>query len=620
MRAIATVSLSGELPDKLEAIARAGYTGVEIFENDLLSYGGSPEEVRALAESLGLKIIALQPFRDFEAMPSPQRERNFERAERKFKLMKALGTDFMLVCSNTSPLCIDDKERAAADLYELAERAAAHGLRIGFEALAWGRYTSDYRDAWDIVQRGNHPNLGLVLDSFHMLALGLDPAPVADIPGERIFLVQVADAPLLDMDVLSWSRHHRCFPGQGRLPIKDFMKALAKTGYCGPLSHEIFNDAFRAAPTQATALDGIRSLILLENMATNSQMFTPLPSAPAYDGIHFIEFTLDEESAKPLGKLISALGFKRIGRHRSKNIDLWRQGDIHFVLNFETDSFAHTFRLLHGISVCAVGFRVNDPDLALARARAFKAQFYSGPVGEGEMRIPALRGPEGSLIYLVDPETAKHKQWHTDFELFGESEGQQAGLRCVDHISYVLQPTQMQSWQLFYKTVFDFAAGSEHELADPRGLVMSQAVISHDQSIRLPLNVSPARETLPGRFLSEHQGGVQQIALATDNIFDTIDKIVANGVELLPIPDNYYDDLAARIDLDEPLLEAIRQRHILYDRTDEGEFFHAYTPLFAGHFYFEIVERRLHYSQFGAANAAIRLAAQARMSKQRGLA
>ncbi|MCG7601530.1 sugar phosphate isomerase/epimerase and 4-hydroxyphenylpyruvate domain-containing protein [Halomonas sp. McH1-25] len=611
MRAIATVCLSGDLRSKLEAVARAGYDGVEIFENDLLSFDGTPSELRTLCERLGLKIVAFQPFRDFEGMPEPQRTRNFERAERKFDLMEELGTDFLLVCSNVSPQCIDDLDRVAADLRELAERAARRGLRIGFEALAWGRHISDYRDAWEAVKRADHPALGVVLDSFHILSRGLELDTMASIPADKIAFVQIADAPLMDMDVLQWSRHFRCFPGQGRLPLREFMQALVKTGYEGPLSLEIFNDAFRAAPTEATALDGLRSLIWLEQLAEGAAWSLAEPPASAYSGIHFIEFTLDEESAAPLGEFLSALGFRHIGRHRSKNVELWRQGDIHLVLNFETDSFAHTFRLLHGTSVCAVGFRVGDLDAAMARAKLYKAPVFHGPVGEGEMEIPALRGIEGSLVYLVNDAQARDVQWKTDFMLFEDGDVDDAGLLNVDHLSYVLPPTQLLGWLLFHRTVFGFDAGSEHEIADPRGMVVSQAAISPDSSIRIPLTVSSARDTLPGRFLSEHQGGVQQIAFATGQIFDTIDAMRARGLPMLRIPANYYDDLAARFDLDDDLLEAMRSRNILYDRNDDGEFFHAYTETFMGRFFFEVVERRGNYTQFGAVNAPIRLAAQA---------
>lgn len=611
MRAIATVCLSGDLRTKLEASARAGFDGVEIFENDLLSFDGTPGEVRELCERLGLEIVAFQPFRDFEAMPEPQRGRNLQRAERKFDLMEQLGTDFLLVCSNVSPQAIDDMERVVADLRELAERAHHRGIRVGYEALAWGRHISDYRDAWEVVRRADHPALGVVLDSFHILSRGHDLSTIGKIPRDKIFFVQVADAPLLDMDILQWSRHFRCFPGQGRLPLQAFMAALAKTGYSGPLSLEIFSDAFRAAPTEATALDGLRSLIWLENLLPEGPWASPMPPAPHYNGIHFIEFTLDEESAAPLGEFIGALGFRHVGRHRSKNVELWKQGEIHLVLNFETDSFAHTFRLLHGTSVCAVGFRVDDVEKALARARAFKAQTYRGQVGEGEMEIPALRGIEGSLVYLVDDAAAGDLQWRTDFELFDQASRDEAGLTRVDHLSYVLPATQLLGWQLFHRTVFGFEAEPEHEIVDPRGMMISQAVNSPDRTIRLPLTVSQAQETQPGRFLSEFRGGVQQIAFESHDIFATVDELKARGLPLLRIPQNYYDDLEARFGIDDDLLAAMRSRNILYDRKDEGDFFHAYTETFSGRFFFEIVERRGGYNQFGEANAGIRLAAQA---------
>ncbi|MCK2183900.1 bifunctional sugar phosphate isomerase/epimerase/4-hydroxyphenylpyruvate dioxygenase family protein [Halomonas getboli] len=612
MRAIATVCLSGDLRTKLEAIARAGFGGVEIFENDLLSFDGSPEEVRELCDSLGLSIVAFQPFRDFEGMPEPQRSRNLQRAERKFDLMEQLGTDFLLVCSNVSPQSDGDLDRVAADLRELAERAGQRCIRIGFEALAWGRHISDYRDAWEVVRRADHPYLGVVLDSFHILSRGHDLSTIGKIPRDKIFFVQVADAPLLDMDVLQWSRHFRCFPGQGRLPLEAFMRELARSGYDGPLSLEIFSDAFRAAPTEITALDGLRSLIWLENLVEDGPWAGRIPPAPHYRGIHFIEFTLDEESAAPLGEFIGALGFRHVGRHRSKNVELWKQGEVHLVLNFETDSFAHTFRLLHGTSVCAVGFRVDDVEQALDRARAFKAPRFRGQVGEGEMEIPALRGIEGSLVYLVDDQAAGDLQWRTDFELFDQESRDEAGLVRVDHLSYVLPATQLLGWQLFHRTVFGFAAEAENEIVDPRGMMVSQAVVSPDRSIRLPLTVSQVQETQPGRFLSEFRGGVQQIAFESRDIFATVDEIQARGLPLLKIPGNYYDDLEARYDLDESLLEAMRARNILFDRNGDGDFFHAYTETFSGRFFFEIVERRGGYQQFGEANAGIRLAAQSK--------
>ena len=266
--AIATVCLSGALNEKLEAIAAAGFKGVEIFENDLLSFSGTTADVRQMVEGLGLKTVTFQPFRDFEGMPEPQRSRVFARAERKFDTMQQLGCDLLLVCSNISPDSLGGIDRAAEDLHELGERAAKRGLRVGFEALAWGRHINDHRDAWEVVRRADHPAIGLVLDSFHTLVRNIDLKSIRSIPKDRIFLVQIADAPRLEMDYLSWSRHFRCLPGQGDLPVLDFMQALQATGFDGLISLEIFNDQFRAGSARMVATDGQRSLLYMLDQLT----------------------------------------------------------------------------------------------------------------------------------------------------------------------------------------------------------------------------------------------------------------------------------------------------------------------------------------------------------------
>ena len=316
--AIATVSLAGTLDEKLAAIAAARFRGVEIFENDLLSFDGTPAGARRMVEDLGLKTITFQPFRDFEGMPEPQRDRNFSRAERKFDLMQELGCDLLLVCSNVSPDANGGIDRAAADFHELGERAAKRGLRIGFEALAWGRHINDYRDSWEVVRRAEHPSVGLVLDSFHILVRGTDLNPIRSIPKDRIFLVQIADAPLLDMDYLSWSRHYRCFPGQGDLAVDRFMAALQATGFDGLVSLEIFSDRFRAGSARSVAIDGQRSLLfMLDNLRRTTGVavpgIKPLPPAPVITGIEFLEFAMDALAADGFETVIEGLGFARAG-------------------------------------------------------------------------------------------------------------------------------------------------------------------------------------------------------------------------------------------------------------------------------------------------------------------
>jgi 4-hydroxyphenylpyruvate dioxygenase len=201
----------------------------------------------------GLEITLFQPFRDFEGLTGAARDKAFERARYKFDTMAALGTDLILVCSSSHPEALGGIGQVADDFAALGEIAAERDLRVGYEALAWGRHVNDDRDAWEIVRRADHPNVGLILDSFHRLARKIDPNTIRRIPRDKIFFVQIADAPAIDMDPLYWSRHFRNMPGEGDLPVTEFIIAVAATGYDGPISLEIFNDQFRGGRPESLA-------------------------------------------------------------------------------------------------------------------------------------------------------------------------------------------------------------------------------------------------------------------------------------------------------------------------------------------------------------------------------
>jgi 4-hydroxyphenylpyruvate dioxygenase len=619
--AIATVCLSGTLTEKIEAIAAAQFKGVEIFENDLLSFNGTPAEARRMIEGLGLETITFQPFRDFEGMPEPQRSKVFARAERKFDVMQELGCDLLMVCSNVSPDSLGGIERAAADFHELGERAAKRGLRVAFEALSWGRHIHDYRDSWEVVRRANHPAVGLVLDSFHVLARGTDLSAIRSIPSDKIFLVQMADAPKLDMDYLSWSRHYRCFPGQGDLPIDAFMDVLGATGFDGLLSLEIFNDRFRAGSARSVAIDGQRSLIvMLDELRRRTGAALPdhpvLPPKAMCSGVEFVEFAVDERSAAGFEQTLSGLGFQKAGRHRSKAVTRWRQGDINIVVNADKEGFAHSFNITHGTSVCALALRVDDAQGAIDRAVTLLDQPFQQPVGPGEIDIPSVRGLGGSLLYFVDHRSGLDQLWDVDFDPVAADNFNGAGLKSVDHISQSMHYEEMLTWLLFYASLLDVRKTPVQTVIDPGGVVQSQAVETHGGSLRLILNASQSQRTLSSRFLNELFGsGVQHIALATENIFETIENFKEHGVDILPIPENYYDDLEVRSDLSAAEVERLRQANILYDREEENEYFQVYTKTLAGGFFFEIVERR-NYKGYGAVNAPIRLASQSRFTSE----
>ena len=635
-KSIATVCLSGTLGDKLEAIAAARFDSVEIFENDFIHFNGSARDLSRLAADLGLGIDLYQPFRDFEGVSEAMFKRNLDRAERKFDLMQSLGAPMLLVCSNVATAESADRSRAAAQLHALAERAAARNVRIAYEALAWGKYVRHYADAWDIVNEADHPHLGLCLDSFHILSLGDDPAGIAAIPSEKLFFLQLADAPRLAMDVLQWSRHYRCFPGQGQLDLTNFLEQVLVAGYSGPLSLEIFNDLFREAPNRRTAIDAMQSLLFLEgqtrarferNAASSAkraavrndvlkrvELFDP-PAAPEIDGLAFLEFAVDSGTATKLASLFGALGFQRAGRHRSKDVTLYRQGDIHLVLNSEPNSFASAHFAEHGPSICAVSLRTDDGLRALNRATALHCPRFDGKIGPHELRIPAIRAPDGSLVYFVSTAPGQKSLYEIDFALEAAKTGIEAGLRAIDHVAMGLPVDQLDTWILFYRAVLGMQPGDSLELSDPYGLIRSCGVATANRRLRVVLNVSPSRSTQTARTISALGGAsVHHIAFACDDIFATVAKLRAGGVAFVPISSNYYDDLPTRFLLDETLVARLRDSGVLYDRSGEGEYFHIYTESFEGRFFFEIVQRAASYDAYGALNAPARMAslAQAR--------
>lgn len=627
-RSIATVSLSGPLEEKLEAIAAAGFDAIELFENDFLHYRGSARDLGRLAAGLGLGIDLYQPLRDFEGMPDALFARSLERAERKFDLMQDMGCPLVLCCSNTSPQSLGDASRSAAQLHELAERAARRGLRVGYEALAWGRHVSLYGQAWSIVRQAGHPSLGLILDSFHTLSLGDDPSGIAAIPGEKIFFLQMADAPLLQMDVIQWARHHRNFPGQGQLAVAEFFYQTLRSGYAGNLSLEIFNDIFRETPNRRTAVDAMRSLLFLEDTARRRlqdegrQAARPdapvalfeAPPAQPLDGVAFVEFAVDEHAAQSLGALFEALGFQRAGRHRSKKATLYRQGGAALILNAEPGSFARARFGSFGTSVCALGILAGDPRAAVERAAALRSARFDSPIGPQETEIPAIVSPGGIVLHFVPASLGADGLFAADFAAAdaaqaGDDPARGAGITGIDHLALGMTDDQRDTWMLFARAVLGLAPGAATEFADPYGLISSVSAANAGRSLRFVLNVSQSRHTDTARK-ARAQGGVavHHIALSCADIFAAAQSLRERGVRLVAISPNYYDDLAARLDLPAGLVERMAALGIVFDRSADGDYFHCYTETVADRFNFEIVQRAAGYDAYGGLNAAARSA------------
>jgi 4-hydroxyphenylpyruvate dioxygenase len=345
------------------------------------------------------------------------------------------------------------------------------------------------------------------------------------------------------------------------------------------------------------------------------ELFDP-PPVPRFSGVAFLEFAVDEATEWLLDNVLETLGFQRVGRHRSKHVTLYRQGAINLVLNAEPDSSAREHFDIHGPSICAVSLTTDDPMRARNRATALHCPRFDSRLGPHEQNVPAVRAPDGSVIYFVASELASGALYEIDFELDATTTAnpKDVGLTLVDHVAMAVPVDALDTWMLFYRSVLGLEPGESLELSDPFGLVRSMGVASADRAVRAVLNVSQSRSTAMARAITTHGGSsVHHIAFATDDIFATMAKLRRNGAQFVPISPNYFDDLQARFDLPPEQIAKMRDNHVLFERTPTGEYFHAYSESFADRFFFEIVQRVGDYDGYGALNAAARLASQSQV-------
>ncbi|GAA3756517.1 dehydroshikimate dehydratase QsuB [Microbacterium kribbense] len=605
---IATVSIGGTLEAKLEAARSAGFDGIEIFENDLISSFATPRQIRSWAERLGLRIDLYQPFRDFEGVPAEQLSANLRRAEAKLDLAAELGAATMLVCSNVATATIDDDRTAADQLRRLGDLAAERGVRIAYEALAWGRFVNTYRRSWQVVERTDHPSVGLCLDSFHIFSRSSTLAEMGEIPGAKIFFCQIADAPLMDLDPLSWSRHYRLFPGQGGFPLPEFMSAVLSTGYDGPISIEVFNDVFRQTDPIRTARDAHRSLRYLEDLTARATISTPaspmplerLPPASTIRTHDFVE--IHGTVAGELSNLLTGLGFRPHGTHRSKPVALWTLGEVRLVLD-DTRSPGSNAK------VTALGFEVDDPVASAARADQLNITRLSRETAAGEQVLYGIAAPDGTEVYFCAPHPGSEPAWAREFSKVdaAEHEAVLLGSVTLDHVALTEPWYSFDEAILYYRATLGLEPEQSVDVADAYGLVRSQALRSADGAIALVLNVQPLSESPP-----VHHRGADHIALRVSDLPATVRRLRRAGMRMLEIPANYYADLRARYGLTDEVVAQLQDLDLLFDRDDRGgEFLQCYTRT-VGSVFFELVQRTGGYDGFGAANSSVRRVAQMR--------
>jgi 4-hydroxyphenylpyruvate dioxygenase len=601
---IATVSISGSLVEKLHACAAAGFDGVEIFEPDLIASDHSPEEIRGLARRLGLTLDLYQPLRDIEGVDESVFGDNLRRAAATFATARRLGIDTVLVCSNVATATVDSDEHSADQLRRLGDVAQRHDVRVAFEALAWGRFVDDYRRAWRIVELADHPAVGVCLDSFHVLSRGHDPAAIEQIPAGKIFYLQLADAPALSMDVLSWSRHHRLFPGEGDFDLATFVAHVLKTGFDGPLSLEVFNDTFRQTDPDRTAVHALRSLIWLQDKVASipgavprsggHRALTPVADAKPPLGFDFVE--LKAEDTSEVEMVLEQLGFTPGGRHRTKPVSLWTSGDVRLVLNEQQARDVEP-------RVAAVGLLMPDGDATSRRAADLMAPAVYRRTHAAEQTLGGAVAPDGTEFFWVGaPPDGSAPAWVDEFQN-GLPSAPGTPLRGIDHVNLAVPWQTSDEAVLFLTSVFSLAAEPPTEVAGPSGLVRSQVMRTDDGAIRLPLNVAPQ--------VLEEGAMPQHVAFACTDVVAFARAARSRGMRFLAVPENYYDYVAGRFGVDSDTITELRELDLLYDRSTDGAFIHFYTGT-VGKVFFEFVQRIGDYDGYGADNAPVRLAAQRR--------
>ncbi|MFI5308106.1 MAG: 4-hydroxyphenylpyruvate dioxygenase [Polyangiales bacterium] len=313
------------------------------------------------------------------------------------------------------------------------------------------------------------------------------------------------------------------------------------------------------------------------------------------DGFEFVEYTA--EDPQRLSALFTSMGFAPVARHRSKDVVLYRQGEINFLVNAEPGSFSREFAAAHGPSICAIALRVKDARKAYERALALGARPHHGPIGPMELAIPAIKGIGDSAIYLVDRYGAR-TIYDVDFvPLSSAPEQMGVGLRYIDHLTHNVERGRMDAWADFYQRLFGFRELRYFDIKGKHTGLHSRALCSPCGKIRIPINESADDKSQIEEYLRAYRGeGIQHLALACDDIYSAVEALRARGVKLLDTPDSYYDLVEQRLPGHGEDLPRLRSGRILIDGSTAGGqrklLLQIFTEAVIGPIFFELIERK----------------------------
>ena len=311
------------------------------------------------------------------------------------------------------------------------------------------------------------------------------------------------------------------------------------------------------------------------------------------DGFEFVEYTAPDVGA--LATLFERMGFRAVARHRSKNVTLFRQGQVNFIVNAEPDSHGSRFAREHGPSACAMAFRVKDAAKAYTRLIALGAKPFHNQVGPMELNIPAIEGIGGSVIYLVD-RYGERSIYDVDFVPTDAAKGlahKGAGLTAIDHVTHNVFRGNMDKWAGFYEKLFNFREVRYFDIEGKLTGLKSRAMTSPDGAIRIPINESSDDKSQIEEYLHAYHGeGIQHIALATDDIYHSVETLAAHGAQFQDTPDTYYERLDNRIKGHGEDVARLKASRILMDGEKDDLLLQIFTQNAIGPIFFEIIQRK----------------------------
>ena len=341
--------------------------------------------------------------------------------------------------------------------------------------------------------------------------------------------------------------------------------------------------------------------------------FDQLPARSAAQGVEFVEFAASLDKAGELRNTLRQLGFGHVANHRSKSVELWRQGQINMVINTEARGEAGAAQHVHGVAPHAIGLKLDNAGAATLRADALGMTRVNEAKPADNLDIPAVQ-ENGLLLYFLDEGPELGRVWEAEFDFLDDVKAGGIGLTRIDHLAQTYDVYSLQTGLLFYLSLLDLQKSPTVDIPDPSGLIQSLALHDANRRLRLTLNGADSARTVAGRFVEERQAaGLQHVAFEAKDIFATAAALDANGFAPLPISPNYFDDVEARFGIDPELSEKLRRHNILYDQDADGSFFQIFSRSYGAGFFFEIVMRNGGYDGYGGPNAPFRIAAQRRL-------